>query len=208
MEFPKSIIKKGQNVVGKNTTKPKYYPGPEPLNFDNMDKPKATFARAKVTDNSNISSMEEIDVRTELKEVINSTYKHDIIKEKEEYLKQKYKDTLTEEALKAKVAIELSYEGFITRETATGIITGLIRTMYILDLKDQGSSFGLDDLRYLDGLIFNDIRSIVDSMLKFGSSPYFIGVIIDIIITQSGNMDYRLDDKFYVAVKGILDQIW
>ena len=200
MELPVAKIKKGGKIIGRNdrTKDPKPYYQPRELDLDNIELPKSTLIKPdKVKEeNSNTQDNNEVVIAKEDIEVKNNI--EDIIKVD--------LNNINDMEL-CSVLSCLADAGKLSQSIAACKITGIIRIKYIEYLKDRNNSFTIDDLRYLDSIIFNTVEEIVKDIIKYGKSEYYNYLIIDTIIKQSSLMDYEFDDEFYTNIKDILNQI-
>lgn len=199
MELPVAKIKKGEKIIGRNdkTKNPKTYYQPRELDLDNVELPKSTLIKPdKVKEENN-----------------NTADKNDVIVKKDIEVKNNIEDDIKVDLNNindmelCSILSCLADSGKLSQSIAACKITGIIRIKYIEYLKDRNNSFSIDDLRYLDSIIFNTIEEIVKDIIKYGKSEYYNYLIMDTIIKQSSLMDYEFDDEFYTNIKDILNQI-
>ena len=188
MELPKSTIRKGSEVVGTN---------------DSMWKGHRKFGYA-TPDLENIETP-TVRLRKETKGMKNPFRKDKPVVENGNY--EAPSEDLTEDEQTALEAKNLHQSGALSTEGAADRITGIIRRLYVNDLKDQGSSFGLEDLHYLDDIIFNQIREYIIAKFNNVSNPVIESNVITIIREQSALMDYHMDSKFYDAIRRVIKMV-
>lgn len=100
-------------------------------------------------------------------------------------------------------------------DRAASIITGRIRHTFvdaIRNNKENTSEFGfeLDSFKYLDHIMFDDIISILESVMKFGSAyiPIKYNDIIKMITNTARMIEYYIPEKDYEIIRAALIEVY
>ena len=200
MEFPVARIKKGNMVLGRNdkVKRNRLYEPSEP-NLEDMTVPKATLKGGP-------SKNEKLKVETE--EVPTPEAVSPEPKQVSNPVTVDVPEDITDNDIIMAIKLNAYFNnGSLPMSIVANKFTGIIRYMYIHYLKDQGNSFVVDDLRYLDSIIFNIVNDLIECLFMYGYDEYIEFLIIDTIISQSNLMDYTFDDEFYTKIKDILKRI-
>lgn len=97
----------------------------------------------------------------------------------------------------------------VSAPTAASIITGRIRVRFVDAVRrnKENSQFGyeIQSFKYLDEILFDDLRYVIQSIISFGSkSTLTLNQIMKMITDTSNVIEYYIPEEDYNDIRNIL----
>ena len=99
----------------------------------------------------------------------------------------------------------------ISIDNGASMIVGRIRVKFVEAIKSSSNSdeFSVGDFRYLDDVLFNDLRYVIASVIKFGSRGTMpFGHCLKMIVDTAKMINYFIPDRDYTRIKKILGAVY
>ena len=101
----------------------------------------------------------------------------------------------------------------IDPERAASIITGRIRFLFVRGVRNNKENsdlrFEIDSFRYLDGILFKDLSSIFDSIIRYGSrNNVKLSRVMELITDTAHMIEYVISDEDYKIIKSVLKTVY
>lgn len=97
--------------------------------------------------------------------------------------------------------------GFIDKKTCAELITGKIRYAFVNGLNTNGDKLDIESLKYIDSILFDNVKYIIGSSLIYGYDNYIHKILSNMIAEAMSVIDYVLTPEATEYIDGILTDI-